>query len=141
MTKIKKIIIAIVAILGIGTGGAYVSDLGSNRPEASYGYSSVATSGAMTLTAGTKAMVLATSSRRAYAEFNTTCGLPVYLRMNTASTSLTVTPDEQYVPATGGIMISSTTPSYEIGQENRYTGVVYASSSAACVINVTEAQF
>lgn len=111
-----------------------------NRPETAFGFMNFATSGRSTLTAGVSSLVLATSSTRAYARFSTECSNVIYLRVNMSSTSASVTPDAQYVPAQGGIEISSTTP-YEFKHENRYTGAVYASSSKGCSLNVNAVNY
>jgi hypothetical protein len=91
----------------------------------------------MALSAGNSVSILASSTKRAYAIFQvqSSCSVPVYLRFaNSSGTQIGQ-------PATSGIIITASSSPYEIKQENRYVGAVYASSSAACNLNITEAQF
>lgn len=138
--KIVGVITALLALFGIGdiTGfneSAFGGAAG-NRPETAFSWSSYATSGVVAMTAGQSKMILASSSRRAYAHISApACAVPVYLRFaDSNGTTLTL-------PNTGGIVLNATNTVYEIQHENLYKAAVYASSSAACNVNVTEAQF
>jgi hypothetical protein len=138
--KIVGIITALLALFGAGDVTGVTDSLfggaAGNRPETAFSWSSTATSGVVAMTAGQSKLILATSSKRAYAYFNApSCAVPVYLRFaDSNGTTLTL-------PNTGGIVLNATNTTYEIKQENLYRAAVYASSSAACIVNVTEAQF
>lgn len=131
--KIAASLIALAAFLG--GGEAILGNASAGRPENAYSFMAHATSGVATLSAGNSIMILATSSKRAYADFSTTCSTPIYLRLaNSSGTTLNL-------PSTGGLVLSASSTRYEIDTDNLYKGAVYASSSVACTVNITEAQF
>jgi len=141
MNTYKKLIIAIL-FLAVFIGVLFVFNRNSIniqgsagiRQESSFGYGGYATSGVISIAAGSRADVLGTSTARAFVSISTTCLQPIYLRFATTSGM-----DQN--TATGGLVLTATSSPYEITTRNRYTGPIWASSTSACTLNVQEAKF
>ena len=103
-------------------------------PNEEYSFGSFATSGVITLSAGNQSLILATSSARGFAQFSSTCTSPVFLRFAVGSAGVA------NVPATGGFPIHASSSYFIERGANLYTGPVFASSSAACTVSVSESQ-
>lgn len=137
MSLIKNIATALL-ILGVAalTGVQILSERRSaEQPVGAiqfHSFDSIATSAAKAVTAGAGGRILATSSARSYALFVNMCTTPVFLGIDSDKAAV----------ASSGVPLLTYGASYEIlPNENLYTGAVTATTSAGCVIAVTEARY
>lgn len=87
----------------------------------------VATTGRMAIQAGQDIQILGTTTNRMYAAVTNDCSSVVYLTLDNDA------------PQDFGIRLNANGGSYEINDQNLYTGAIRATSSAACSVDVVDA--
>lgn len=96
----------------------------------------MATSGVIAITPASKTtneLLVGSSTARSYLAITNDCTSPVYLSFNDESVF-----DNNNLSA--GLRLNANGGSFEVNQQNRYTGAIRASSTVNCEVSVAEAQ-
>ena len=94
---------------------------------------SMATSGVISISTSNvgNELLIATNTQRTYLGITNDCTSPVYLSFNNKQTFIGNV-------LASGLRLNASGGSFEVTQNNRYTGAVRASSTANCKLSVTE---
>jgi len=134
MKKLEEILGMVMVIIVILAGGLYIlSHVDTNNRGidlGGYTTHTATTTGATTM----PVLLLSRNTARQYARIDNNSATEVFLFYATSTAGMI----DNKANALNGIVIEANT-SYEIFERNLYTGIVYASSTAAALaINVTE---
>ena len=93
----------------------------------------MATSGVISISTSNarNELLIATNTQRTYLGITNDCTSPVYLSFNNKQTFIGNV-------LASGLRLNASGGSFEVTQNNRYTGAVRASSTANCKVSVTE---